>query len=169
MSYSYKDLSTKNVEELAAIQKDLLNERKIIQQEITQVLEKYEVYKSQQTNNGENLKKISAELRCRTAIGELRTMINDNGNIKELTLLSDAELSIIYNGMDITDYRTKHNNTYPRYIDLERICKEVIEVKTNYPTWRLADLKIASQLDCWPPKTGYKYKYKDNTERMFEY
>lgn len=166
MSYSYKDLSTKNVEELASIQKDLLNERKIIQQEIKQVLEKYEVYKIQQTNNGDNLKKISAELRCRTDIGELR---NNNENIKELTLLSDAELSIIYNGMDITDYRTKHNNTYSRYIDLERICKEVIEVKTNYPTWRLFHLKIASQLDSWPPKTGYKYKYKDNTERIYEY
>ena len=46
--------------------------------------------------------------------------------------LSQEELVSISNGMDKTDYR-KHNNTLPRFYDLERLIKEVIEIKKQYP------------------------------------
>ena len=63
------------------------------------------------------------------------------------------------NKMDKTDYR-KYGD-YPRWIDLEKICKEVITMKKRYPTWVLMDLEKSSQTNTLPPQSSYYYKFKD--------
>ena len=74
------------------------------------------------------------------------------------TLLKD-ELFAISNGMDKTDYR-KYGANYPRWFDLERIVKDVIKCKTQYPGWILENISKKGQLDTLPPQSFYKFTYK---------
>lgn len=100
------------------------------------------------------------ETKRREDIEESKNIINENiKNIEGFTLLSEDELSIITKGMDRTDYR-KHGQ-YPRFLDLERICKEVINMKQKYPKWKLTSLARGGQYDTLPPHTFYRYEYKD--------
>jgi len=168
MYFSYKDLTTKNEEELASIQTDLLNEEKCIQKELIQLSHTTELYRTQLKQNKDTSKLIHAELKRRKYFEEIQNIFNDTNIEEGALLLSKDELCIIYNGMDLLDYRSI-SNKYPRYIDLERICERVIEIKKNYPNWILADLKVNTVMDRMPPVTGYKYKYKDNAGRIFEY
>jgi hypothetical protein len=50
---------------------------------------------------------------------------------------------------------------------LERICKEVIELKQKYTTWTLKGLKRGGQYDTMPPQTFYRYIYKDDNGFYF--
>ena len=77
---------------------------------------------------------MSKEKDCREETTELRKTIGED----IIKLISDDELLIITTKMDRRDYR-KHGN-YPRFIDLERICKEVIKIKSKYPDWKLKNL-----------------------------
>lgn len=72
--------------------------------------------------------------------------------------LIQEELTIISQGMDKTDYR-KHGN-YPRWYDLERLVKEIIEFKKLYPGWILERLSRGGQYDTLPPQTFYRFTYK---------
>lgn len=76
---------------------------------------------------------------------------------KALTSLSQIELDIIAYGMDKKDYRVYCD--CPRWYDLERIAKEVIEFKKLYPGWILERLDLDGQYDGLPPTTYYKYIY----------
>jgi hypothetical protein len=63
------------------------------------------------------------------------------------------------NKMDKIDYR--NYGDYPRWLDLEKICKEVIIMKKRYPNWKLMDLEKSRQTNTLPPESSYYYKFKD--------
>ena len=73
--------------------------------------------------------------------------------------LSQEELVSISNGMDKTDYR-KHNNTFPRFYDLERLIKETIEIKQQYPGWILDKVQKSGHYDTLPPQSFYNFTFK---------
>jgi hypothetical protein len=98
-------------------------------------------------------------------IYELKEMVETSNifgtliNVEGLDTLTNNELGVISKGMDKTDYRM-NKNTHPRFIDLERLVKDVIECKTHYPGWILVRLDRAGQYDTYPPQTFYKFTYK---------
>jgi len=73
--------------------------------------------------------------------------------------LLQEELVSISNGMDKTDYR-KRNNTFPRFYDLERLIKDVIEIKKQYPGWILDKVQKTGYYDTTPPQTFYMFTFK---------
>ena len=62
-----------------------------------------------------------------------------------------------YRDMEIVKIR---NEDIPRYIDLERLVKEVIEFKKIYPGWVLDRIQKSGQYDTLPPQSFYKFTYK---------
>ena len=112
--------------------------------------------------------KLNAEIKRRKDIEDLESFIHTD-NISSITgfaTLTPDELLIITKNMDKTDYR-KYGATFPRFYDLERICKEVIELKQKYITWTLKGLKRGGQYDTMPPQTFYRYIYKDDNGFYF--
>ena len=87
-------------------------------------------------------------------------------NIEGFDTLLQEELVVISNGMDKTDYmkmdlvRARSKESIPRWIDLERLVKEVIGFKKLYPGWILQRLVSGGQYDTLPPQTFYKFTYK---------
>ena len=78
-------------------------------------------------------------------------------NSNESTLLKE-ELIAIAQGMNKTDYR-QHGN-FPRYIDLDRLIREVVDLKQIYTGWILERVQQAFSYDSLPPKTSYSYTFK---------
>jgi len=114
-----------------------------------------------------NIRIVSNEIKRREELDDTKNIINEEiKNIEGFNLLGEDELLIITTKMDKTDY--KKYGSYPRFIDLERICKEVIELKKRYPKWILINLSPGTQDDTMPPKTFYKYKYKDEYNQYFD-
>jgi len=85
--------------------------------------------------------------------------------IDEYKILNDVEVNIIITNMDKTDYTNLGN--YPRWIDLERICKDVIDMKKNYKTWILEKIHKFRQTNTSPPYTYYKYEFKNDNNMHF--
>jgi hypothetical protein len=87
-------------------------------------------------------------------------------NIEGFDTLLQEELVSISNGMDKTDYikmdlvRARSKESIPRFYDLERLIKEVIEIKKQYPGWILDKVTRGGQYDTLPPQTFYRYTYK---------
>jgi len=90
---------------------------------------------------------------------ESSTIFDSVNSIDGFETLLKGELLAISNGMDKTDYR-KYGTNYPRWFDLERIVKDVIKCKTQYPGWILETISIKRQLHTCPPETFYKFTYK---------
>lgn len=86
--------------------------------------------------------------------------------IEAFESLSQQEIVAISTGMDQTDYRkidlvrARSDKEIPRWIDLERLVKEVIEFKKLYPGWILERIQKTGQYDTLPPKSFYKFTYK---------
>lgn len=86
--------------------------------------------------------------------------------IEGFEMISQVELVAISTGMDQTNYRDmelvriSNNKNIPRYIDLERLVKEVIEFKKQYPGWILERIQKTGQYDTLPPQSFYKFTYK---------
>ena len=87
--------------------------------------------------------------------------------IEGFETLTQSELLAISTGMDQTDYRekmrlviTRRNEEIPRWYDLERLVKEVIEFKKQYPDWILQKVQKAGQYDTLPPESFYRFTYK---------
>ena len=153
------DLSGKTAEELESIKKELNEKKTTVSSERIQANKIVRLCDSQLRNIDKDLAIILKETKRREDIEESKNIINEDiRNIEGFTLLSEDELSIITKGMDRTDYR-KHGQ-YPRFLDLERICKEVINMKKRYPKWSLTDLDRGGQYDTLPPHIFYKYGYK---------
>jgi hypothetical protein len=79
-------------------------------------------------------------------------------DVEGFETLSSSELNAISNGMDKTDYTMF--GKYPRWIDLERLVKYVIQFKKLYPGWildRVIKLDQAETLLKSP--TFYKFTY----------
>lgn len=159
-------LSEKSTEELVSIQKDLNEKQKSLESERLAALKFVRSYDNQVKEIHKNLKIVVDEIKRRKEIEEAKNKISEDiKNIEGFELLRECELSIITTKMDITDYR-KYGR-YPRYLDLERICKEVIDMKKKYPKWTLASLSKRGQVDTLPPHTFYKYEYKDENNHLF--
>jgi len=77
--------------------------------------------------------------------------------IKNIELLSEAELIIITKNMDKTDYTKR--GSYPRFIDLDRLINEVITIKTKYPGFILDNIRKRGQLDTMPPENYYDFTF----------
>lgn len=110
---------------------------------------------------------ILKETNRRQDIEEAKNIINEDiKNIEGFTLLREEEISIITSKMNRIDYRKY--GIYPRYLDLDKICNDVINMKKCYPKWILTDLRKAFQYDTLPPQTFYQYRYKDEEGYNFD-
>ena len=101
---------------------------------------------------------LSKEINNLKKIMEMENILESVQELEGLNSLSQNELTTITKGMDKTDYR-KYGKC-PRFLDLERLLKEVIEFKKLYPGWLLEDLVNTGQYDTLPPQTFYRYTYK---------
>lgn len=101
---------------------------------------------------------LSKEIKKLEHIIESENVFESVENIEGFDTLLKSELVAISDGMVKTDYR-KHGN-YPRWYDLERLVKEVINFKKLYQCWVLKSLARDGQCDTLPPQTFYVYKYK---------
>lgn len=154
------DLSGKSSQELDSIRTELNEKKKNIVQERIKVNKSLRLYDSQLKDIERDLKIIDREVKRRQDIEEAKNIIcSDIWSIVGFELLSEDELSIITTNMDRTDYR-KHGVGI-RFYDLDRICREVINIKQKYPKWTLTSLARGGQYDTLPPHTFYRYEYKD--------
>ena len=153
-------LSEKSSEELASLTNQLntqLNDLKNKRLELNKMRREADKDFDEKTDK---LKQIIKEIKRREDLEEAKNIIGtDISSIEGFELLSEDELSVITTKMDRTDYR-KYGK-YPRYLDLERICKEVIDKKKKYPKWKFTSLARRGQYDTLPPHTFYSYEYKD--------
>lgn len=154
------DLSGKTAEELDSIKKKLTEQKTNVISERRKAIQITHVCDRQLRNIDKDLAIILKETKRREDFEEAKNIIGEDiKSIEGFELLSEDELSIITKNMDRTDYR-KHGQ-YPRFLDLERICKEVIAMKKRYPKWSLTSLARGGQYDTLPPHTFYRYEYKD--------
>ncbi len=129
-------------------------------------------YKDYRTNYNEISKKMNL---CKSRRNDLSREIKKLEDIIEsediyanvlwiegFETISQLELIVISTGMDNTDYRKmdKYDKNLPRYIDLERLVKEVIEFKKQYPGWVLERIQKTGQYDTFPPQSFYSFTYK---------
>jgi hypothetical protein len=79
-------------------------------------------------------------------------------DVEGFETLSPSELNAISNGMDKTDYTIY--GKYPRWIDLERLVKHVIQFKKLYPGWILDRVIKLNQCETvLVSPTFYKFTY----------
>ncbi len=144
-----------------------LNEKKLINYKESIILRKTIVKLEHNiTDIDKDIKKIANEFLRRQEIENLNGIIDaDTKKIDGFELLSEDELSIITKNMDKTDYRSWENPK--RFNDLDRICEEVIVAKRRYPKWKLTNLCIGMQEECYPPRTLYNYQYTDEFGSIF--
>lgn len=124
--------------------KDLSKKNREIQKEINNLTNKKNI--------------ISKKIKKLEDIIESENLFSSVDKLESFDLLTKLELVEISKGIDKTDYRKFGN--FPRWIDLEKVIKEVIEFKKQYPGWILDKIEKKGQLDTLPPKTYYKYTYK---------
>lgn len=154
------DLSDKTLGDLLGLQKDLKEKMRLITTERIKAVKVVRDIEKDVRKLDVNLKNISNEIQRHETINETKNMISEYIKIIEnFDLLTGDEIMLITNKMDKTDYR-KYGD-YPRWIDLEKICKEVITMKKRYPNWILMDLEKSRQTTTLPPEASYYYKFKD--------
>jgi len=157
---SHIDFSGKTLEELFVLQKELKEKNRIIITERIKAVKIVRDIEQDYKRNDDNLKLILKEIHRHEAIDEAKNIISEDINsIDNFNLLNGDEILLITKKMDKTDYR--NYGDYPRWIDLEKICKEVIHMKKRYPNWILMDLEKSRQTNTLPPKSYYYYKFKD--------
>jgi hypothetical protein len=111
-------------------------------------------------------KELSKEIKKLAEIIEAENVFESVENIEGFDTLLQEELVAISNGMDKTDYskmdlvRARSKESIPRWIDLERLVKEVIGFKKLYPGWILKRVERGGQYDTLPPQTFYEFTYK---------
>ena len=154
------DLSTIQLEQLNSFENELKTKLTELEKELRCLKKQYSDCDKNCVEIKKHIKNISVEVKRRQDIEEAKNIIGEDiRNIDGFELLSEDELSIITTKMDKTDYRKY--GSYPRYLDLERICKEVIEMKKRYPNWILMDLEKSGQTNTIPPQSCYYYKFID--------
>jgi hypothetical protein len=98
-----------------------------------------------------NLGKVIQNLKDMIACGNLDSTRGYN----ELT---ENEQNLIVNGMDKTDY-TPYDDKVPRWYDLEKLIKQVLDFKLKYPDWILKSVQKLAKSNTIPPKNYYKLTY----------
>lgn len=161
------DLSKFTFDELKALKNEQGTQLVDLSEEKNKLTKQLRIVTKNFQNIEKNIKLILTEIKRREDIEEAKNIIGEDiRNIDGFELLSEDELSIITTKMDKTDYR-KYGD-YPRYLDLERICKEVIKMKKRYPKWKLLHLASGGQYDSMPPQTFYRYEYQDEYNNIFD-
>jgi hypothetical protein len=111
-------------------------------------------------------KELSKEIKGLEKIIETENIFESVQGVEGFETLLQEELVAISNGMDKTDYknmeivRARSKAEIPRWLDLERLVKEVIAFKKLYPGWILERIASCGQYDTLPPQIFYKYTYK---------
>jgi hypothetical protein len=111
-------------------------------------------------------KELSKEIKKLEEIVEAENVFESVQGVEGFETLLQEELVAISNGMNKTDYSkmdlviARSKESIPRWIDLEKLVKEVIAFKKLYPGWILESLIRGGQYDTLPPQTFYKYTYK---------
>lgn len=129
-----------------------------VQYELNRLNKIYIEHRRQVTLFENKKRDLSKQIKNLEEIIETENVFESVQNVEGFDTLLKSELVAISNGMDKTDYR-KHGN-YPRWYDLERLVKEVINFKKIYPGWILEHLASGGQYDVLPPQTFYRYTYK---------
>jgi hypothetical protein len=154
------DLSGKTLEDLLILQKELKEKNKFLTTERIKAVKIVRDIEKDVKKTDDILKNILNEIKRHETIDETKNMISEYvKNIENFDLLHGDEVLLITNKMDKTDYR--NYGDYPRWVDLEKICKEVIQLKKRYPNWTLMDLEKSRQTNTLPPQSYYHYKFKD--------
>jgi len=155
------DLSNKTFEQLLNMKKDLKDKIQILTTERIKAVKVVRDIEKDVKKADDTMKHILNEIKRHETIYDANYMIHEYiKSIESINLLNGDEILLITNKMDRTDYR-KYGD-YPRWIDLEKICKEVIMTKKRYPEWILMDLEKSRQTSTIPPETFYYYKFKDD-------
>lgn len=148
---SLDELSSIAISQRANLDK-LVKEERLVSQRLKAIRKTIEHVKTKMTQ-------VSNEIKQRQDFEDLKFFIDDElKNLEDIDLLSKAEILEITTKMDKKDYRMAG---CPRYIDFEKICKEVIGIKKKYPGWTLLSLTKHCQIDTWPPQIFYNYEYVD--------
>jgi hypothetical protein len=154
------ELSSKTFEQLLNLQKELKEKMQFLTRERIKAVKVVRDIEKDVRKTDDILKNILNEIKRHETIYDSKIMISEYvKNIVNFDLLHGDEILLITNKMDRTDYR-KYGD-FPRWIDLEKICKEVITMKKRYPNWKLMDLEKSRQTNTLPPQSFYYYKFKD--------
>ena len=154
------DFTEKTFQDLLTLQKELKEKNHFLTTERIKAVKVVRDIEKDVRKIDYELKFILKEILHRENINEAKNMISEYiKSIENFDLLNGDEIVLITNKMDKTDYR-KYGD-YPRWIDLEKICKEVITMKKRYPSWILMDLEKSRQTTKLPHETAYYYKFKD--------
>jgi len=154
------NLSHKTVEELFNLQKELKEKNTFLTTERIKAVKVVRDIEKDYKKNHDNLQNILKEIQRHEVVDQAKNMISEDiKNIEDFNLLHGNEVLLITTKMDRTDYR--NYGDYPRWLDLEKICKEVIRIKKRYPSWILMDLEKSRQTNTLPPQSIYYYKFKD--------
>jgi hypothetical protein len=157
---SQSDFTEKTFQELLILQKELKEKNRFLTTERIKAVKVVRDIEKDVRKIDTDLKNILKEIQHRETVNETKNMISEYlKNIDNIDLLNGDEILLITNKMDKTDYR-KYGD-YPRWIDLEKICKEVIQMKKRCPSWKLVDLEKSIQSNTLPPQSSYYYKFKD--------
>jgi len=153
--------SEKTSEALISMYQELNKKNKTLETEKISLSRDITIIEKEQKVIYDYKNKILIEIQRREAVEETRNMLSEEiKHIENFELLNETEFAIITSKMDKTDY-TKYGD-FPRWIDLRRICKEVIDIKKTYPKWTLTNLEKGNrQYSKVPPHTYYKYEYKN--------
>jgi type I site-specific restriction-modification system R (restriction) subunit len=135
--------------------------------------EVYRIYKENERKMrlyDNTLRSLSKEIKKMEQIIESEDVFESVKNVEGFDTLTKNDLFIISKGMDKRDYRDlKIVQNCPRWIDLERLVKEVIHFKSIYPGWILENIIITGHYDSLPPQTFYKFTYKTPTGHYMMY
>ena len=170
-SLSYEQLNKNNInekstEELKSFVDELQQQYNILTNERKKINEERKILESKISNIFTKNTLIKDEIKRREDIIKSKEILKEQTqNIEGIELLTEDEIVIITSKMNRTDYRK--NGNYPRFIDLERICKEVIEIKKRYTQWKLSKMGQKGQYDTFPPHVFYMYEYKDQFNTLY--
>lgn len=98
------------------------------------------------------------------------TMFETVAGIEGFNILSQQELTVIASKIYRKDFRTSLNPDIPRWLDLEKVVRNVILFKNNHPGWTLdsltntTDFTTLNLRGTYPPKFHYAYKYSSLNE-----
>lgn len=155
--------------EFAEAKNEIIRVKAELAQVETELKELNKIYMEhrRKVNTFENKKKaLSKEIKKLEEIIETENIFESVQGVEGFDSLLQEELVAISNGMDKTDYRKMDRARatskveIPRWWDLERLVKQVIEFKKLYPGWILERLSSDGQYDTLPPQTFYRYTYK---------
>jgi chromosome segregation ATPase len=137
--------------------KELKEEKAKWEKEQKEFNKKYYIIKKTLSGLDSEINTLEKQIKQQKDADTLQEWLKEMDELHTDALTSDEKI-IIVNKMDKTDYR-QYDATIKRWLDLDKIIKEVTETKTQYPGWTLKDIQLVMQLDSFPPQNIYHYSY----------